>query len=103
MKKLKGFQPVTEPVTRSPLVMADYMISLLDSGPQSRRYVEVGTRQGDIFACVKEFAAKESVAIEHKASYCKALEGRGLRHICKSYANLTTVETFPEAEVYYFW
>jgi hypothetical protein len=85
--------------------MADFLISLLPpaTGSKKARYTEIGTRNGDIFACVSHFAAPESTAIEGDKRACAALKERGIKHLCVDYETLTTPEKFPEAELYYFW
>lgn len=60
-----GYEPQDGIVVRAPLVMADFLISLVKKaiGPNGKapgRYVEVGTRNGDIFTCVAHFAANSS-------------------------------------------
>lgn len=109
LTNVPGFSPRDGVVTRSPLVIADLLISLVknSTGPNGSspgRFVEIGTRQGDIFACVSHFAAKGSKVIEAgKRMYCPVLAERGIPHICSDYELLDTPEKFPEGEVYYFW
>lgn len=106
--KVPGFDVYDGIVTRSPLVMADFLIDLVQktkfNGTRPGRFVEIGSRNGDIFSCVSRFAAPGSVIVEaSKKEHCPALEGRGLPLICSDYELLDTPEKFPEAEVYYFW
>jgi hypothetical protein len=88
--------------------MADFLISLVQKsvGPNGSpgRFIEIGTRSGDLFNCVSYFAAQGSIAVEaSKQHYCPALSSRGIPHICSDFETLKTPETFPEGEVYYYW
>jgi len=70
---IPGFEAVDRFPTRSPLVVADHLISLVEG----KAFAEIGTRNGDIMSCVKYFAASVS-AIELDRHYCKVLEKRGV-------------------------
>lgn len=101
-----GFAPWESILDRPPLVLADFLISVVKAaiGPEKTspgRFIELGPRSGDIFGCVSHFAAEGSVAIEPDKSRCAALEGRGLRHLCKDYKQLDTIDSFPAAEIYF--
>ena len=104
-----NYAPQDGIVVRSPLVMADFLNSVVKGtkGPNGQspgRYSEIGTRNGDIFACVSHFAAPGSIALEgDKRNHCPQLATRGVKHICSDYEALDTPELFPEAEVYFFW
>lgn len=109
-QQIPGFETMNGIVERSPLLMGDFLISVVKStvhptnASSPGRFVEIGTRNGDIFSCVSYFAGKGSSAIEgNKLSHCPALKARGIPHICTDYERLKTPEEFPEAEVYYFW
>jgi hypothetical protein len=65
---------------RSPLILADYVISLA----KGRNVVEIGTRNGDVSKCIAHHARKFT-AVEMEVSYCKSLTARGLSVMCKNW------------------
>ena len=73
-----GFSAMDSYPTRSPLLIADYLISLV----RGRRYVELGTRNGDIMACVSRFA-RTATAVEVNREYCRSARARGLQVLCQ--------------------
>lgn len=83
--------------TRSPLVVADHLISLVEG----KAFAEVGTRNGDIMACVKHFA-KSVTAIELDQGACRAIRKRGFGLVCRDFMSLEPHE-FPLADVLYWW
>ena len=83
--------------TRSPLVVADQLIPLVEG----KAFAEVGTRNGDIMGCVSNFA-KSVTAIELDHGACKAIRKRGFGIICRDFMSLRPHE-FPRADVLYWW
>eukprot|EP00965_Chrysotila_dentata_P119474 3950086-Pleurochrysis_carterae.AAC.1 len=83
---------------RSPLVVADFLISRSLCG----RVVEVGSRFGDIMSCVKPFAS-QVISIEVKPSYCTALRERGIDVLCEALSEANAKRLLPDAEIYFFW
>ena len=81
---------------RSPMVVADYIISQA----VGKSYVEVGTRQGDLFKCVQPYTT-HAFAIEMDNNYCHALRRRDIQVLC------TTFETVPVKKLLFvqvfFW
>ena len=75
---LRNFTPVDTFPTRSPLIVADHLIPLV----RGKTFVEIGTRNGDLFECVQNFA-KRSYAIEMDRPYCAMLRARGHSVICE--------------------
>jgi hypothetical protein len=94
---LAGFKPVDEYPTRSPLAIADYLAPLVSG----RSFCEIGTRNGDIMACLSHFAS-EVTAIELDKTYCKKLTQRGFRVLCKPVESVSA-EQLPHAQVYFWW
>lgn len=84
---------------RSPLVVADFFAPIV----KDKNFCEIGSRNGDISACVMHFASSVSV-IELDQKYCKILEKRGLNVLCKA-VETVTVEEFRErhCDVYFWW
>lgn len=94
---LPGFQAQDVFPTRSPLVVADHLISLVEG----KAFAEVGTRNGDIMGCVKHFATSVT-AVELDRAHCKVLEKRGFRVVCRDFLSLQPHE-MPLADVLYWW
>lgn len=95
---LPGFQPVDEYPIRSPLLVADVLLQEV----RSRTVVEIGTRNGDIFACLSRLAHR-TIAIEKKPQYCASLRERGFNVICEELNANTVHRVLPDAEVYFMW
>lgn len=68
-------------------MLADYVVSL----GRGRSVVEVGTRNGDLSACIANFTRRYT-AIEMEEGYCHSLRTRGLTAVCKDF-NLINLET----------
>ena len=92
-----GFEPKDTFPTRSPLVVADHLINLV----RGKSFAEIGTRNGDIFGCVRHFAAS-ATAIELDRTYCRMLEARGFDVLCRNFMSLRP-EEMPPADVLYWW
>ena len=58
--QLPGFAATDIYPMRSPLIVADYLAELA----RGRQYAEIGTRDGDIVACVRGLGAARAYAIE---------------------------------------
>ena len=82
---------------RSPLAVADFLAPTV----AGRNFCEIGTRNGDIMACLSHFASNVT-AIEMDHVYCKKLEERGYRIICKPIEQVKTPE-LAHCEVYFWW
>lgn len=92
------FETVDESPVRSPLLIADHLIGLVDG----KSIFEIGTRNGDILACVAHFA-KHAYSAEIMPEYCTKLEERGLTVLCGDFMkqNLRELPTVPD--VYFWW
>ena len=94
---LPGFTAQDVFPVRSPLVVADHLIDLV----QGKAFGEIGTRNGDIMGCVSRFAASVT-AVEMDAQYCRALRARGFTVLCRDFMSLRPHE-FPVVDVLYWW
>ena len=85
---------------RSPLATIDYLARHV----AGRSFCELGSRHGDISACLKPHARSVTV-LEYQASYCDAIRRRGLEVVCESIYNVAGANPFrfPIADVYFFW
>lgn len=91
---LPGFSTKDLYPIRSPLVVADYVIS----HAKGRNVVEVGTRNGDLSACIAHFAHK-FIAVEIEQSYCDSLRARGLHVLCKDWNKVNMDDDLPPVDV----
>ena len=87
-----------ETPTRAPLVAADLLIPAV----KHKTFVEIGTRNGDLFSCASRFASRASV-IEKDPAYCEVLRRRGIEVTCTELNNSTVREELPDADVYFMW
>lgn len=85
---------------RSPLATIDYLARHV----AGRSFCELGSRHGDISACLKPHARSVTV-LEYQASYCDAIRRRGLEVVCESIYKVAEANPFrfPIADVYFFW
>jgi hypothetical protein len=74
--------------------VADYVIS----HAKGRNVVEVGTRNGDLSACIAHFAHK-FIAVEIEQSYCDSLRARGLHVLCKDWNKVNMDDDLPPVDV----
>ena len=84
-ESLPGFRPVDTYPTRSPLLLADYVISKVGPGGS---VVEVGTRNGDVSECIARSIRKYQ-AVEMEAAYCRSLRSRGIAVLCEDFNKLS--------------
>ena len=75
---LPGFAAVDVYPVRSPLAVADFLAPRV----AGKAVCEIGTRNGDIAACLAHHAASVT-AIELDQEYCRKLRKRGLRVLCR--------------------
>ena len=83
---------------RSPLLVADYLISKV----AGKRYVEIGTRDGDLFDCIAPHA-KQAISIEMDPAYCRSLRQRGHTVVCGQLNASSAGDILPNADVYFWW
>lgn len=93
---LDGFFSIDAAPIRSPLVVADYLIDFLRGEPVT----EIGTRNGDILACLSNFSPVR--AVEMLPNYCEVLAARGLPVICEDLLKLG-VSSIPVTPFYFLW
>lgn len=92
--------------TRAPMVVAEQLVRLA----RGKRYVEIGSRRGDILACVSHYA-RESLVYESHEPYCASLRDRATNRgeHTSSPVSVRCPELFrpdvspPVADVYYSW
>lgn len=96
-RSLVGFSTLDEYPIRSPLAVADFLAPIV----AGKSFCEIGTRNGDIMACLSHFASN-STAIEVDEDYCKKLRERGYRIICKPIEEVAPAE-LAHCEVYFWW
>jgi hypothetical protein len=82
---------------RSPLVVADFLLSHV----RGKAFIEIGTRSGDVMACLSHYAGS-ATAVERAENYCKKLRERNLTVLCKDVETFTA-RTWPAGDVYYWW
>ena len=82
---------------RSPMVVADYIISQASG----KSYVEVGTRQGDLFKCVEPYT-RHAFAIEMEEDYCRALRGRDIQVSCSTFETVADTLLLPVQVFFWF-
>ena len=75
---LPGYSAIDTFPIRSPLVVADWLMPRV----AGKQLCEIGTRNGDLTACLAHFAANVT-AFEMDESYCARLRRRGIRSVCK--------------------
>ena len=95
---LPGFVALDSYPTRSPLLIADYLRPLVEG----RHYLELGSRSGDIFACVSA-SARETTVVEINPSHCAKLRERGARNVRCHPVERLSASTFPKADVIFWW
>lgn len=99
---LRGWHAFDTYPTRSPLVLYDYLSTLVEN----KTYVEIGTQSGDGVACISHFAAR-AVAVERSRAHCSRLERRAAHHkfevVCRELVKDNVGEFLPSADVYYWW
>lgn len=64
-------------------------------------YVEIGSRNGDLSACLSHFARKV-IVVEAEKPYCAALRARNLTVLCHRVTR-ENVALLPTADVYFWW
>ena len=74
-----GFKPVDGSPSRSPLNVADYLLR----ETEGRTLTEIGSRNGDILACITHFKVNEEklpapVSVELDREYCDKMRARGI-------------------------
>ena len=68
---LPGYKPVNTYNNRAPIRVAEALSRLAEG----KRFVEIGTRRGDVFMCVAGYAVKTTV-VEADPKYCDYLSKR---------------------------
>ena len=96
-RSLPDFAAADAYPTRSPLLVVDYLIPLV----RGKRFLEIGSRNGDILSCVSHYASEVS-AIEMDRKHCHSLRARGLSVVCKRLEDVPAAE-FPAADVIFWW
>jgi hypothetical protein len=96
--KIPGYKVLDKVPIRSPLLVADHLIQY----SRGKVIFEVGTRNGDILACVSSFSRK-AISAEINEEYCHKLKGRGLDVVCEDFTklNLTDLPEFPH--IFFWW
>ena len=78
-----GFKPVDGSPSRSPLNVADYLLR----ETEGKTLTEIGSRNGDIPACITHFKVNEEklpapVSVELDREYCDKMRARGIEVRC---------------------
>ena len=92
-----AISPVDFYPIRSPLVVSDFLIQHARGG----QFCEIGTRHGDISACVAE-AGIPVLSIEMEPEYCAALQQRDLNVLCRGIETLSPKD-FASCSIYFWW
>ena len=93
-----GFSAVDAYPIRSPLVVADFLGAQL----AGRSFAEIGTRNGDVMACLAHFA-RSVTAVELDKVYCRKLRQRGFRVLCKPVETVPADELAQSSDAYFWW
>ena len=94
---LPGFEPVDLYPIRSPLLVADFLAPRVAGAT----LCEIGTRNGDVLACLAHHA-RRVLSVEMAPEYCTKLRARGLEVLCTDFELLPPLD-MPAADVYYWW
>ena len=94
---LDGFATVDMYPIRSPLAVADFLAPRV----RGKALCEIGTRNGDIAACLAHHASSVT-AIEMDRVYCRKLRARGLHVLCRPVEEVRP-QDFAGCEVYFWW
>ena len=94
---MPGFAAKEAYPSRGPLLVADFLIPEVIG----RRYVEIGSRNGDLSTCLSHFARKV-IVVEAETPYCAALRARNLTVLCHRVTR-ENVALLPTADVYFWW
>ena len=97
--QLPGFAATDIYPMRSPLIVADYLAELA----RGRQYAEIGTRDGDIVACVRGLGAARAYAIEQSPRRWPALRQRGLEVVGAQVNSTSFMDVLPDADVFFWW
>ena len=96
---LPGYKALDKPPIRSPLVVADALIQLVEG----KRYYEIGTRKGDHVKCIKPFA-KKAHASEIDKQYCSYLRKNNITVVCEDFMKSDELpEPMQRANVIFWW
>ena len=83
------------------MVVADFLASKLADGAT---FAEVGTRDGDVIACVSKLAVGvRAVAVEQSPRRCEVLRQRGVETIERQVNETNYLDVLPTANVWYYW
>ena len=98
-----GFKPVDGSPSRSPLNVADYLLR----ETEGKTLTEVGSRNGDLLACITHFKVNEEklpapVSVELDREYCDKMRARGIEVRCDPIEDLGE-DTLPISDVYFWW
>ena len=94
---LPDFEAVDQYPIRSPLAVADYLAPRV----AGLAFTEIGTRNGDVMACLSHFAGHVT-AIELDPIYCAKLRARGFHVICEAVERIPP-SRMPKTDVYFWW
>ena len=82
---------VTNPIDASPIRSPQALHSAIASRLANRSLVEIGTRNGDGFACFAR-VARSALAVEASKPYCDKLRARGFAVVCSKYQWAATLD-----------
>ena len=95
---LDGYVAIDRSPIRSPLIVAEHLINY----SRGKVILEVGTRNGDILACVSRFASK-AFAVEIDKDYCDHLTKRNLDVYCRDYKKVNLAELPFMPQIFFWW
>ena len=98
-----GFTPVDGSPSRSPLNVADYLLR----ETKGKTLTEIGSRNGDILACITHFKVNEEklpapVSVELDEEYCGKMRARGIEVRCDPIEDLGD-DKLPISDYYFWW
>lgn len=95
--QIPSFSAVDQYPIRSPLAVADLLAPVV----HGRSFMEIGTRNGDVMACLAHFARRVT-AIELDRTYCRKLRQRGFHVLCRPVESVGAPD-LAGSDVYFWW
>ena len=94
----QDFKTVDEVPIRTTLLMVDFLLYHVG---RNKKILEIGSRHGDIAACLSHYSASVTV-VENKENYCTAISSRGITVICEDFTKLPS-KKIPQVDAIFWW
>ena len=96
-ERIPGFRAREAYPSRGPLLVADFLVPQVTG----KTFVEIGSRNGDLSACVAHFA-RSVVVVEAEKQYCANLRERNISVLCNR-VTAERADLLPTAQVFFWW